>query len=171
MSDFFGLFLSLLCVAWGLLGVALGSTSLSIRTRIFSSFTLFTYQGRGLGIVILIMGVLLLIIYILSHITPPRITTERATFFTALVLMIGFVVALVMSVVNVITRGASPKSPSSKANRLTLRQAASFLNMPESELLQMAQNGGIRAFKVNGQYMFDAEILHAFRESLRRIKA
>ena len=53
---------------------------------------------------------------------------------------------------------------------VSLREAAHYLKMSEDEVLQMAQNGAIESRQVNGQYMFDKEILLTFRDAMESLK-
>ena len=157
----------------GIRGLITGSTTIYYQARRGwgGHKPLFTYQGRGLAVIMTIAGGAMAGLYFISRGTTVQIPPIWANRYAAIVFASAIVLGLLVCTSQGIglrreKRGAAPK----KIQGVSLADAATFLKLPESELLQMAQNGGIQAHYRNGTYVFHPAVLQSFQESMERLK-
>ena len=127
-------------------------------------------KGRGIPAVITVMGGLNFVIFMLGHVIPPKIPPSTADVICLIVFIVGIIASALVNLGHPERTTRIPIGPHGEAlavSHLTLTEAAKFLKMPENELLKMAKNGGIQARHVDGQYMFDQEVLEVVRDALR----
>jgi hypothetical protein len=155
---------------WGLWGLITGSTTIYYQSR--SGWgghkPLFTYQGRGLALVMTAIGGLLAGLYFLSHGAMVRIIPARANSYAGVILVGGFILGILVCVFQGVGGRESGRSLK-KIQGVSLVDAAEFLKMPQAELLQMVQNGGIEALEANGSYVFHPDVLRSYQESMEKL--
>jgi hypothetical protein len=171
LNDYWGALVGLLIGGWGVWGLLTGRITIyyTPRHNAMRARPIYTYEGYGLPVVLVIIGALLLGLYYLSHGPVQRLTIQRANSYAGYILVGGFIVAILVCVFQgVFVRSSSP-AQRHKVNTVSLNEAAGIVNMPESRLLEMAQNGGIQAHRIDGEYRFEPEILYAFRDTMDRL--
>jgi len=148
--------------------------------RLYPRVPLFVYQGRGLAAVETIVGACLGGLFALGRLTPPLIVTKTETIIGLFVVGVGAVVFVFLFFTH--KSGDQDQTPTANhpttshpqpvkaKDLLSLSAAAQVLNLPEPELQQMAENGGITAHHINGTYMFDRPSLAAFNEAMQVLK-
>lgn len=156
---------------WGLFGLLTGSITIYYKSH--SGWSghrpLFTYHGRGLPLVFTLMGGILVVLYLLSHNTPPRIPRTTANTYAGYVLVGGLVLSFLVATFQGLGFSTPSLSRPKKIKGVSLAEAARFLKMSESDLLQTAENGGIKAQRANGSYIFSPNVLQDFQESRARL--
>ena len=164
------LIVSAILAIWGLTGIAAGNMKLGTGPRGYGK-PIVVYQGRGLGAVMVIISIVIAVINLLALTVPPKLSAAKATQYTYISLGVLVVLFILMSAFSAITTSVkydADEAPQVKP--VSLHEAAKFLKMSDDEVLQMAQNGGIESRQVNGQYMFDKEILLTFRDAMESLK-
>jgi hypothetical protein len=172
MYDYWMIIVGGIFGAVGLWGLLTGSTTIYYRSRPGwgGHQPLFTYQGRGLALVLTIMGGLLVGLYLLAHGTVQRIAPTRVNSYAGIVFAAGLGLGILVCIVQGLGFGRAAQGRSQKKFQgVSLTDAAAFLKMPEADLLQMAQNGGIEARHANGIYEFHPDVLRSFQESMERM--
>lgn len=166
-------------IFWSGLAPTPGDYQAQRLERLYPRIPLFVYQGRGLAAVETIVGACLGGLFAAGRLTPPLIVTRTETIIALFVVGVGAVVFVFLLFTN---KGSAPTTstennptpssprPVKAKDLLSLAAAAQVLNLPEPELQQMAENGGITAHHVNGTYMFDRPSLTAFNEAMQVLK-
>lgn len=169
----------LVFVIWGITGALSGNISVS-STNKYRQFDkrppTVIYQGSALGIVFAVTGGILALLGVAARLNKPLLAPELALKYALYVGIGGAVISVIMVIVNQFTNSGAQNPDSSGYSApmqginhpMSLHDAAKYLKIPEDELLNMAENGGIRAHHINGKYVFDGEILQDLRDVLHR---
>ena len=167
MSNITGLIIvGLIICIWGITGALSGNMKVGSKHPSRQPDSVI-YQGSALGIVFAVTGAILAVLGVAARLNKPLLTPDQAIKYAVSVGIGGAVISVVLIVINLFTRGIPPQdADSAKAinHPMSLSAAAKYLHMPEDELLQMAENGAVKAHHINGKYLFDGEILQDLRD-------
>jgi hypothetical protein len=172
-------------IFWSGLAPAPGDYQAQRLDRLYPRVPLYMYQGRGLALIETIVGAILGGLFLLARQNPPLIVTRVEAILSLFTLAVGVVVFLFLSFTNGSSNpnqtpatstpldgdklASQPPKVKTK-DLLPLAAAAQMLNLPETELQQMAENGGIAAHRVNGNYLFDRPTLDSFNEAMQVLR-